>query len=71
MKDVDEVTKMGFNLKCPMSGCGSEINADNKEQLMSKVLDHAKAAHNLSSIPPDMMAKINAATATMGLKKPF
>jgi len=62
---------VGITLKCPVSGCSFQLNADTKEQLISQALDHAKTVHNMSSIPPDMMAKITAAAATAGFKMPF
>ena len=41
--------------------CGFETKADNKEQLMKSIATHAKEAHNISTIAPDLMMKVNAA----------
>ena len=52
---------LGFALKCPIAGCGFETNATSKDELMKQVVDHAKTAHNMTSIPPDVLAKVTAA----------
>jgi predicted small metal-binding protein len=41
--------------------CGFETKADNKEQLMKSIATHAKEAHNINKIAPDLMMKVNAA----------
>jgi predicted small metal-binding protein len=52
---------VGFSLKCPMPGCNFEANANTRDELMKKGVDHAKTAHNLTTIPPDVLAKVTAA----------
>jgi predicted small metal-binding protein len=44
-----------------MPGCTFETNADTKEELMKQGMDHAKTAHNLTTLPPDVLAKVTAA----------
>ncbi len=44
-----------------MPGCSFEANANSRDELMKKGIDHAKAAHNLATIPPDVLAKVTAA----------
>jgi predicted small metal-binding protein len=44
-----------------MPTCGYQTHAKTKEELMKQLVDHAKTAHNLSSIPPDVMAKVTSA----------
>jgi predicted small metal-binding protein len=55
-----EVIAVGFKLKCPMSGCTFELQADTKEELMTKGMDHVKT-HGMAALSPDMMAKVQAA----------
>jgi predicted small metal-binding protein len=56
-----EVIFVGFALKCPMPGCTFETNANSKEELLKQGMDHAKTAHNLTTLPPDVLAKVTAA----------
>jgi predicted small metal-binding protein len=51
---------MGFSLKCPMPGCGFQTNANTKDELLKQGMEHAKTAHNLTTIPPDVLAKVTA-----------
>jgi predicted small metal-binding protein len=55
------VIDVGFSLKCPMAGCSFETSANTKDELMTQVVNHAKTAHNMTSIPPDVLAKVTAA----------
>ena len=54
---------MGLKFKCADLGmqCGFETSADNKEQLLKNIATHAKESHNMTSIAPDLMMKINGA----------
>jgi len=52
---------MGFSLKCPMPKCSYQTTADTKDELMKQVLEHARAAHNLDTVPPDVLTKVDAA----------
>ena len=54
---------LGLSFKCADVGmkCGFEAKADNKEQLMKSIATHAKEAHNITTIAPDLMMKVNAA----------
>jgi predicted small metal-binding protein len=55
-----EVIALGFKLKCPMSGCNFELEAENKDDLMTKGMDHVKT-HGMAALSPDMMAKVQGA----------
>jgi predicted small metal-binding protein len=55
-----EVIVVGFKLKCPMSGCSTELQAETKEELMTQGMAHAKT-HGMAAMSPDMMAKVQAA----------
>jgi predicted small metal-binding protein len=54
---------MGFKLKCADLGmdCAWEGTGETMNELLMKSAQHAKEAHNLASIPPEMMAKVQAA----------
>ena len=54
---------MGLSFKCAdvEMKCGFETKADSKEQLMMSIANHAKEAHNITTIAPDLMMKVNAA----------
>jgi predicted small metal-binding protein len=51
---------MGFKLKCPVSGCNFELEAESKDDLLKKGMDHAKT-HGMAALSPDMMGKLQAA----------
>jgi predicted small metal-binding protein len=40
---------------------GFQTTAPNEAELMKKIVEHAKSAHNMVAIPPDMMVKIKKA----------
>ncbi len=50
-------------LKCGdlMPGCKAVIEGKDEAEVMAKGAEHAKTAHNLTAIPPDMVAKVKAA----------
>ncbi len=54
---------MAKKFKCADIGmkCDYEETATTTEQLMPKLAAHAKAAHGMSEIPTEIMAKITAA----------
>ncbi len=41
--------------------CGFETSAKTKEELMPKIVEHAKTAHGMTSIPDDMKKKVEGA----------
>jgi len=41
--------------------CKFETTAPAEAELMKKIAEHAKSAHKLDPIPPDVMAKVKAA----------
>lgn len=41
--------------------CGFEARSDSKDSLMEKIVSHAKEAHNMHTIPPDIAGKVQAA----------
>lgn len=56
---VSEVITMGFTVKCPM--CSTQMNAETLDDLMKQGMEHAKTAHGITSIPPAVMAQLQAA----------
>jgi len=49
---------MGVALKCPL--CGTDMNAENMDDLMKQGMEHAKSAHGITSIPPAIMSQLQA-----------
>jgi predicted small metal-binding protein len=51
------------SFKCKDIGmaCGFEATASNETELMKKIADHASKAHNMKTVPPDVMQKIKSA----------
>jgi len=59
-----EVFFVGYTLKCADVGvpsCSWQGSGNTMEELMTKAAQHAKEAHGMTSIPPDMAAKVKAA----------
>jgi predicted small metal-binding protein len=50
-------------LKCGdlMPGCNTVIEGKDEAEVMAKGAEHAKTAHKMENIPPDMAAKVKAA----------
>jgi predicted small metal-binding protein len=44
-----------------MPGCNTVIEGKDEAEVMAKGAEHAKKAHNMTNIPPDMAAKVKAA----------
>jgi predicted small metal-binding protein len=44
-----------------MPGCNAVIEGKDEAEVMQKGAEHAKTAHNMKSIPPEMAAKVKAA----------
>jgi len=56
---ASEVITMGFTVKCPM--CSTQMNAETMDDLMKQGMEHAKAAHGVTSVPPAVLAQLQAA----------
>ncbi len=46
---------------CFGKNCGFQTSAPTEAELMKKITEHAKTAHNMDPIPPDVMVKVKAA----------
>ncbi len=54
----------GFEFKCKDIGmnCGFEVKgASSRDEMMQIVSAHAKGAHNMTTIPPDIASKVSSA----------
>ena len=51
------------SFKCKDIGmaCPFEASDANEEELLKKIAEHAKSAHQMPVIPPDVMAKVKTA----------
>ena len=62
-------TKQYKKLGCldvnPSGGCAFEIRAETEDEVMRLVGDHGRTMHNMTSVPPDMAAKIKGAIKTV------
>jgi predicted small metal-binding protein len=44
-----------------MPGCNAVIEGKDEAEVMAKGAEHAKTAHKMTTIPPDVAAKVKAA----------
>jgi predicted small metal-binding protein len=42
-------------------GCNAEIRADSEHEVLRKAAEHAKTAHHMESIPPEVLSKVKGA----------
>jgi predicted small metal-binding protein len=47
-----------------MPGCNAVIEGKDEAEVMAKGVEHAKTAHKITTIPPEMAAKVKAAIKT-------
>ncbi len=47
-----------------MPGCATVIEGKDEEEVMTKAAEHAKSAHNITTITPEVAAKIQQAIRT-------
>lgn len=54
---------MAKSIKCLDVGvdCDFEARAETEAELMNKVAEHARTKHNITEIPPELVAKVKAA----------
>lgn len=58
---VNCMAKFSFECKDIGMQCGARVEAEDKKQLMQKISEHAKSAHNLQSIDKELMKKVEKA----------
>lgn len=58
-------------LKCGdvVAGCKTEIKGDSEHDVLRKAAEHARTAHNMDSIPPDVLSKVKSAIHDEGDSK--
>ena len=42
-------------------GCNFEIKADSEHDVLRKAAEHAKTAHHIENIPPEVLSKVKGA----------
>jgi predicted small metal-binding protein len=54
---------MAKEIRCAdiVPGCTFTARAETQDELMQKVVEHAKAVHHLDPVPPEVAAKAQAA----------
>jgi predicted small metal-binding protein len=59
---------MAKELRCGdlMPGCQAVVEGKDEAEVMAKAAEHAKAAHGLQQIPPDVASKVRAAIREKG-----
>jgi predicted small metal-binding protein len=60
---TEEESDMAKVLRCGdlMPGCSAVMEGKDVAEVMAKGAEHAKKDHGLAAIPPDMIAKVQAA----------
>jgi predicted small metal-binding protein len=50
-------------LKCGdvVPGCNHEMRGNSEDEVLKKANDHANTAHNMQTMPPDVLNKVRAA----------
>ena len=65
-------TKQYKKLGCldvdPRGGCAFEVQAETEEEVLRLTTEHGKAIHKMTSMPPDMVAKVKAAVRTVSVQ---
>jgi len=57
--------KVGCLDVAPTMGCAFEVRAETEAEVMRILGDHGKHAHNMTSIPPELAAKVKGAIKTV------
>jgi predicted small metal-binding protein len=57
--------KLGCQDVNPTGGCAFEVRAETEDEVMRLAADHSKTIHKMTSMPPDMAAKIKSAIKTV------
>ncbi len=47
-----------------MPGCAAVLEGRDDAEVMKKAADHAKSAHGMATVPPDVVNKVRAAIKT-------
>ena len=60
-KLIPEKVMPSFRCKDIGMVCDFEATAETEDELMKKIAEHAREAHNMETIPPDVMEKVKKA----------
>jgi predicted small metal-binding protein len=52
----------------PAGGCAFQVRAENDEEIMRMVADHAKHTHKMKEVPPEMAAKVKSAIKSVAVE---
>jgi predicted small metal-binding protein len=47
-------------------GCNFEIRGDSEHDVLRRAADHAKTAHRMENIPPEVLSKVKSAIRDVG-----
>jgi predicted small metal-binding protein len=53
-------------LHCAAPGCSTEVRGESEHDVLRKAAEHARTAHNMENIPPDMLSRIKGAIRDEG-----
>jgi predicted small metal-binding protein len=51
----------------PKMGCAFEVRAETEDEVMRLAADHSRTIHKMTSMPPDMAAKVKSAIKTVSV----
>jgi predicted small metal-binding protein len=57
--------KLGCMDVDPKMGCAFEVRAETEDEVMRIAGEHGKIVHKMTSMPPDMAAKVKSAIKTV------
>jgi len=63
-----EYKKLGCLDVDPAGGCAFEVRAETEDEVMRMVGDHGKTMHKMTTVPPDVIAKIKGAIKNVSVK---
>lgn len=64
---IKQYKKLGCLDVNPKGGCAFEVQAETEAEVMRLAADHGKAAHQMTSVPPEIAAKIKGAIKTVSV----
>ena len=59
--------KLGCMDVDPKMGCAFEVRAETEDEVMRLAADHSRTIHKMTSMPPDMAAKVKSAIKTVSI----
>ncbi|MBI5096479.1 MAG: DUF1059 domain-containing protein [Nitrospirae bacterium] len=65
--DSKPYKKLGCMDVDPKMGCAFEVRAETEDEVMRLAADHSRTIHKMTSMPPDMAAKVKSAIKTVSV----